>query len=115
MITCATIFFATFFLKATPQVTLINDLVASTVKLGNFSRGLSNSWKLFSDVIETCYGNVYESIFGVPLTLKEAEDYLDGIDQWYLDVQEYSQIENVEELATDVENATKFQMFTTKV
>jgi len=107
MITCATIFFATFFLKATPQVTLINDLVASTVKLGNFSRGLSNSWKLFSDVIETCYGNVYESIFGVPLTLKEAEDYLDGIDQWYLDVQEYSQIENVEELATDVGKCNK--------
>jgi len=107
MITCATIFFATLFLKSTPQVTLINDLVSSTVKLGNFSRGITNSWKLFSDVVETCYGNVYESIFGVPLTLKEAEEYLDGIDQWYLDVQEHSQIENVEELATDVTKCNK--------
>ena len=105
--TCAAIFFSTLLLKATPHVDVINEIVSNTVKLGNFSRGLTNSWKMFSELADGVYSQVYEIIYGVPVDLKDAHKYLDDVERWYGDVQKYSQLENVEEIATNIELCNK--------
>lgn len=99
--TIVSIVVGALFMKTIPKASEIDDFVAGTIKLGNLMRGLDNSWKGFSKIISFVYDYAYEYFIGYPKTISDAEKYIEGVKEWFTNVNNLCSNDVIERLQVD--------------
>jgi hypothetical protein len=108
----ATIFcvlFGTSILKRVPKGSEIDECVTGAAKFGNLMKGISGAWTVIEKVAQWTFAKVYEWMYGVPPHVVELEKCVQGITQWYLDVQTLVSLHTPDEIAMDSEKCVQIE------
>lgn len=101
--TVVSIFFGTIFLKNVPSKSSVDDFVSSATKFGNLMRALDNSWKGLGKLVNFVYDYCFEYFYGYTREIGEAEKFINGIEEWAVEVGKLSNNEVVERIQIDAQ------------
>lgn len=99
--TIMSIIVGALFLKSVPKMSEVDDFVSGAIKLGNLMRGLDNSWKGLSKIVNCVYDYAYEYFIGYPKNISDAGKYIEGVEEWFKNVNALCSNDVIEKLQVD--------------
>lgn len=99
--TMVSVLFGTVVLKNVPKSSQVDEFVTSATKFGNLMRAMDNSWKGLGKLVGFLYDYCYEYFTGYSRDIGEATKFIDGVQEWSLEVAKISSNDVVERIQVD--------------